>query len=150
MSQEMQVKPTDAKGLLEHASTIVGAYVGNNPIAASEVSGMIRIVHSALAGLSNPGTETGVTSQKPAVPIKRSVNPDHIVCLEDGAKLKMLKRYLRARYKLTPEEYRSKWGLPLDYPMVAPAYAEMRSQFAKKNGLGRTRPEKPTKKRKRS
>jgi predicted transcriptional regulator len=137
-------------GALEHASAIVAAYVGRNPIAVSELPAMIKSVHMALAGLANSGSEGTLTAQKPAVPIKRSVFPDHLVCLEDGKKLTMLKRYLRGKFKLTPDEYRAKWGLPRDYPMVAPEYAERRSQFAKKSGLGKKREAPATKKRKRA
>jgi predicted transcriptional regulator len=136
---------TDTSGqrsdeLLKLASDIVAAYVSNNPVPVSELPGMIKSVHSTLGGLSGSGASEALTSQKPAVPIKRSVTPEYIVCLEDGKKLKMLKRYLRSNYKLSPEEYRSKWGLPADYPMVAPNYAAQRSEFAKKIGLGRTSP----------
>jgi len=126
--------------LLKLASDIVAAYVSNNPIAVSEIPSMIKAVHATLGGLSGVATIDGQTSLKPAVAVKKSVNPEYIVCLEDGKKLKMLKRYLRSRYDLTPEEYRSKWGLPADYPMVAPNYAAQRSEFAKKIGLGRTAP----------
>jgi len=124
--------------LLKLASEIVAAYVSNNPIPVSEVPAMIRSVHGTLGGLVSAPQGEAPTAQKPAVPIKRSVNPDYIVCLEDGKKLKMLKRYLRSNYNMTPEEYRAKWGLPADYPMVAPNYAAQRSEFAKKIGLGRT------------
>src|ERR1043165_5593206 len=127
--------------LLKLASDIVAAYVSNNPIPVSELPGMIKSVHATLGGLSSSigGPET-LTSQRPAVPIKRSVTPEYIVCLEDGKKLKMLKRYLRSNYNLTPESYRAKWGLPADYPMVAPNYCVQRAEFAKKIGLGRTPP----------
>ena len=93
-----------------------------------------------LAGLPRAISSDTPTTQKPAIPIKRSVTPEYIICLEDGKKLKMLKRYLRSNYSLTPEEYRTKWGLPADYPMVAPNYAAQRSEFAKKIGLGRNAP----------
>ena len=99
---------------------------------------MIKSVHGTLGGLSGRRRRDGGGSHKPAVPIKRSITPEYIICLEDGKKLKMLKRYLRSNYNLTPEEYRAKWGLPADYPMVAPNYAKQRSDFAKKIGLGRT------------
>jgi predicted transcriptional regulator len=101
---------------------------------------MIKSVHATLGGLSNGGAVDVQTTQKPAVAVKKSVTPGYIVCLEDGKKLKMLKRYLRSRYGLSPEEYRAKWGLPADYPMVAPDYAQQRSDFAKKIGLGRSAP----------
>jgi len=123
--------------VLRHACSIVVAYLGKNHIAQSELPSVIRSVHGALGSISGPSTAEPATSQKPAVPIKRSITPDYIVCLEDGKKLKMLKRYLRGKYRLSPDEYRAKWGLPADYPMVAPNYAALRSQFAKDNGLGR-------------
>jgi predicted transcriptional regulator len=123
--------------LLKHACSIVVAYLAKNHIAQAELPGMIRSVHGALGSLTGaPMAELG-TNLKPAVPVKKSVTPDYIVCLEDGKKLKMLKRYLRGKYKLSPDDYRAKWGLPADYPMVAPNYAALRSQFAKDNGLGR-------------
>jgi predicted transcriptional regulator len=123
--------------LLKLAADIVAAYVSNNPISVADVPSMIKSVHSTLGGLSDAAQGETATSQKPVVPVKRSVTPDYIVCLEDGKKLKMLKRYLRSNYKMTPEEYRAKWGLPADYPMVAPNYAAQRSEFAKKIGLGK-------------
>ncbi|MGH6870832.1 MAG: MucR family transcriptional regulator [Rhizomicrobium sp.] len=134
---EMQARPDD---LLKLASDIVAAYVSNNPIAISDVPGMIKSVHATLGGLSNGVAGDAPTTQKPAVPVKKSVTPEFIICLEDGKKLKMLKRYLRSRYGLSPEEYRAKWGLPADYPMVAPNYAAQRSEFAKKIGLGKSAP----------
>ena len=124
--------------ILKLATEIVAAYVSNNPIPVSEVPAMIKSVHSTLGGLGGGTQGEAPTAQKPAIPVKRSVTPDYIVCLEDGKKLKMLKRYLRSNYSMTPEEYRAKWGLPADYPMVAPNYAAQRSEFAKKIGLGRT------------
>jgi predicted transcriptional regulator len=124
--------------VLKFASDIVAAYVSNNPIAVSEIPGMIKSIHGTLGGLAGTTSADAPTTQKPAIPVKRSVTPEYIICLEDGKKLKMLKRYLRSRYRLTPEEYRTKWGLPADYPMVAPNYAAQRSEFAKKIGLGRT------------
>jgi predicted transcriptional regulator len=134
--------------LIKFASEIVAAYVSNNPTPISELPGMIRSIHATLGALSG-GTSTEIaTTQKPAIAVKKSVTPEHIVCLEDGKKLKMLKRYLRSRYGLSPEEYRSKWGLAADYPMVAPNYAAQRSEFAKKIGLGRGAP--ATKSRRRS
>ncbi len=135
----------DAQGsradeLLKLASDIVAAYVSNNPIPVTEVPGMIKSVHATLGGLTTTAAGEPTTTQKPAVPVKKSVTPGYIVCLEDGKRLKMLKRYLRSNYNLTPEEYRAKWGLPADYPMVAPDYAQQRSDFAKKIGLGRNAP----------
>jgi predicted transcriptional regulator len=123
--------------ILKLTSEIVAAYVRNNPVPASEVPAMIKSVHSTLGGLAASVQADGSPVQKPAVSIKRSITPEYIVCLEDGKKLKMLKRYLRSNYSLTPEEYRAKWNLPADYPMVAPNYAKQRSDFAKKIGLGR-------------
>lgn len=129
-----------ADDLLKFASEIVAAYVSNNPIPVSEIPAMIKSVHATLGGLAGGVNTETPTALKPAVPIKKSVTPEFIICLEDGKKLKMLKRYLRSRYGLTPEEYRAKWGLPADYPMVAPNYAAQRSEFAKKIGLGRSAP----------
>lgn len=115
-------------------SQIVAAYVARNALPLSELPGLINAVYQSLVGLS--GGNGPVTGQEPAVPIKKSVTPDYIVCLEDGKRLKMLKRYLRSRYNMSPEEYRRKWNLPADYPIVAPNYAAQRSAFAKKIGLG--------------
>ena len=138
MAQNSENHALRSDDILKLATEIVAAYVSNNPIPVSEVPAMIKSVHSTLGGLGNGLIGEAMSSQKPAIPIKRSVNPDYIVCLEDGKKLKMLKRYLRSNYSMTPEEYRAKWGLPADYPMVAPNYAAQRSEFAKKIGLGRT------------
>jgi predicted transcriptional regulator len=137
-----------ADDLLKFASEIVAAYVSNNPIPVSEIPAMIKSVHATLGGLAGGVTTETPTALKPAVPVKKSVTPEFIICLEDGKKLKMLKRYLRSRYDLTPEEYRAQWGLPADYPMVAPNYAAQRSEFAKKIGLGKSAP--TTKSRRRS
>jgi predicted transcriptional regulator len=126
--------------LLKFASDIVAAYVSNNPLPVSEIPAMIKSIHSTLGGLANGVAGEIATTQKPAIAVKRSITPEYIVCLEDGKKLKMLKRYLRSRYGLSPEGYRTKWGLPPDYPMVAPNYAAQRSEFAKKIGLGRSAP----------
>lgn len=121
---------------------IVSSYVTNNPVQADAVSGLIETVYKALNGASASSVEEQPLI--PAVPIKRSVFPDHIVCLEDGKKLKMLKRHLATSYNLTPDEYREKWGLPRDYPMVAPTYANTSSNLAKTIGLGRKRTEPAT------
>jgi predicted transcriptional regulator len=137
MASPEQAAPR-AEDLLKLASDIVSAYVSNNPVPAADLPNMIRSVHATLGGLSGEGMGEGIPGgHKPAVPVKKSITPDFIICLEDGKKLKMLKRYLRSNYDLTPEEYRAKWGLPADYPMVAPNYAARRSEFAKKIGLGR-------------
>jgi MucR family transcriptional regulator, transcriptional regulator of exopolysaccharide biosynthesis len=124
--------------ILKLASDIVAAYVSNNPVAVTDLPAMIKSVHATLGGLSGVEGVDFVTSQKPAVPVKKSITPDYLICLEDGKRLKMLKRYLRSRFKLTPDQYRAKWGLPPDYPMVAANYAARRSEFAKQIGLGRT------------
>ena len=126
--------------LLKLASDIVAAYVSNNPVPIAELPAMIKSVHATLGGLSGGSAGEIATSQKPAVPVKKSITPEYLVCLEDGKKLKMLKRYLRSRYGLSPDQYRAKWGLPADYPMVASNYAAQRSEFAKKIGLGRSAP----------
>ena len=123
--------------LLANTSEIVAAYVSRNPVGATALPDLIRTIHGSLAGLSGAVPVAPREKQKPAVPVSRSVQRDYIVCLEDGAHLKMLKRYLRSRFDLSPEEYRRKWGLPPDYPMVAPAYAERRSAFAREIGLGK-------------
>ena len=133
-------KPDNGKAtdhLLQLATGIVSSYVSHNQVPMTEVPVILRNVHSALSGLmSGAGIDAG-NMAKPAVSVKKSIGDDFIICLEDGKKLKMLKRYLRSNYNISPEEYRAKWGLPADYPMVAPAYARQRSEFAKKIGLGR-------------
>jgi predicted transcriptional regulator len=123
--------------LLRLSTGVVAAYVSRNAVAADAVPEIIRTVHQALEGLARDAVPALAERPKPAVSIGRSVQHDFIVCLEDGKKLKMLKRYLRSRYSLSPDEYRKRWGLAADYPMVAPAYAARRSDFAKKIGLGR-------------
>ncbi len=120
------------------AADVVTAYVGNNTVAPSDLSEVIRNVHASLRQAQD-GTAAAAKPLKPAVPIKKSVTPDFVICLEDGRKLKMLKRHLRTAYGMTPDEYRAKWGLDPDYPMVAPSYAKRRSEFAKKIGLGQKR-----------
>jgi predicted transcriptional regulator len=116
---------------------VVAAYVSNNSIPSGDLAELIRQVHSSLSGLTGQVVETPAEPLKPAIAIKKSVTPDYLICLEDGKKLKMLKRHLRSTYNMTPDEYRIKWSLPADYPMVAPNYAAQRSQFAKEIGLGR-------------
>jgi predicted transcriptional regulator len=123
--------------LLRLGAHIVAAYVSRNKVPAETVPDIIRTVHTALEGLGQAPAPAPEERPKPAVPIGRSVQHDYIVCLEDGKRLKMLKRYLRSRYDMSPEDYRRRWGLPADYPMVAPAYAARRSDFAKQIGLGR-------------
>jgi predicted transcriptional regulator len=122
--------------LLRMTAQVVAAYVSNNPVPAAQLAEVIRAIHASLAGLENDGAPSA-GGEAPAVPVKKSVTPEYIVCLEDGKKLKMLKRHLRTAYGLSPEQYRAKWGLPADYPMVAPTYAAQRSAFAKKIGLGK-------------
>jgi predicted transcriptional regulator len=128
-----------AKGYIDLTANIVSAYLSNNPTPASEIPNLISQVHAALLRVSSNRTETPAEPAKPAVSLKKSVNPDYLVCLEDGKRFKSLKRHLRSRYNMTPEQYRDKWGLPADYPMVAPNYAVARSQLAKKMGLGQQR-----------
>lgn len=120
--------------LITLTSDIVAAHVSNNDVAVTDVPALITNVYNALVNL---GEKVEIEEPKPAVAIRNSVKPDHIVCLEDGKELKMLKRYLRTNYNMTPEDYRARWGLPADYPMVAPNYAEKRRDLAKKIGLGR-------------
>jgi predicted transcriptional regulator len=124
---------------IELATEIVSAYVSNNSVSASDLPALISDVYGALSRLNGGVSEIPTEAPKPAVTVKKSVTPDYIVCLEDGKKFKSLKRHLRTQYNMTPEEYREKWGLPVDYPMVAPNYAEARSQLAKKMGLGQQR-----------
>ena len=124
--------------LLTLTADIVAAHVSNNNVPISDLPGMISKVHAALAGLGEPAAVEEVPLQ-PAVSIRSSIKPDYIVCLEDGKKLKMLKRHLMTHYQMTPDQYRAKWNLPADYPMVAPNYAEQRRTLAKKIGLGTKR-----------
>jgi predicted transcriptional regulator len=118
---------------------IVSAYVSNNVVASADIPALINQVHSALLRVSGSETQPASEALKPAVPVKRSINPDFLVCLEDGKKFKSLKRHLRTQYGMTPQQYREKWSLPTDYPMVAPNYAAARSQLAKQMGLGQQR-----------
>lgn len=134
----MESDSAQSELLITLTSDIVAAHVSNNSVAVSDVSALIQNVHAALANLSQSAPAPEVKPE-PAVSIRSSVKPDYIVCLEDGKKLKMLKRHLMTHYQMTPEDYRSKWGLPADYPMVAPNYAEQRRSLAKKIGLGTKR-----------
>jgi predicted transcriptional regulator len=122
--------------LINVAAGIVSAYVGNNSVAQSDLPGLIHEVYIALASASREEAAGRAEQLKPAVSIKKSVTNDYIICLEDGQKFKSLKRHLRTHYKMSPDEYRAKWGLPKDYPMVAPNYAQTRSALAKQMGLG--------------
>jgi predicted transcriptional regulator len=130
---------TDSTNFIGLTAEIVSAYVSNNTVAPSDIPALINQVHGALLRVSSGEGPSSSEPLKPAVPIKRSISPDHIVCLEDGKKFKSLKRHLRSQYNLTPEQYREKWGLPHDYPMVAPNYAAARSHLAKQMGLGQQR-----------
>jgi predicted transcriptional regulator len=123
--------------LVEFSSSIVAAYVSNNAVAPGDLPRLIAEVHGALKGLGKEEASEPVEEKKPAVPVRKSVTAEYIICLEDGKKFKSLKRHLRTHYNLSPEEYREKWGLPADYPMVAPSYSATRSKLAKENGLGR-------------
>ncbi|MFZ3361449.1 MAG: MucR family transcriptional regulator [Xanthobacteraceae bacterium] len=124
---------------IELTANIVSAYVSNNPVPSAEISNLIGQVYAALKRVSGSPGAVSAEPLKPAVPIKRSVTPEYIVCLEDGLKFKSLKRHLRTRYNMTPDQYREKYSLPPDYPMVAPNYAAARSKLAKDMGLGQQR-----------
>lgn len=136
--EEENVEEISSADLLRMTTEVVSAYVSNNVLPATQIPDVIVTVYGSLNELNAPPQEEKPAPQKPAVSIRRSVNDDYIICLEDGKKLKMLKRHLRSNYNMTPEEYRAKWNLPSDYPMVAPNYAAQRSEFAKKIGLGRS------------
>lgn len=129
----------DFPPFIEFVADIVSAYVSNNSVSAADLPALIGDVHAALQRVSKGEAEPAVEALKPAVPVKRSVSPDYIICLEDGKKFKSLKRHLRTQYDMTPEQYREKWGLPADYPMVAPNYAAARSELARQMGLGQQR-----------
>ncbi len=124
--------------LLRMTTDVVAAYVSNNTLPTGQLADIISSVYTSLRALDHAPLDGRGEALKPAVAVRKSITPDYLVCLEDGKKLKMLKRHLRSTYGLTPDAYRTKWGLPSDYPMVAPNYAEQRSAFAKKIGLGRT------------
>jgi predicted transcriptional regulator len=123
--------------LMRMTSDIVSSFVSNNPVTTEGLPEVIRSVYKTVSGLAGAAEKASDEKPKPAVPIGKSVTNDYIVCLEDGRKLKMLKRYLRSRYDMSPDEYRRRWNLAADYPMVAPSYTERRSEFAKKIGLGK-------------
>ncbi|KJS24433.1 MAG: hypothetical protein VR75_15080 [Hyphomonadaceae bacterium BRH_c29] len=135
MSETIEARPAE-QSVITCAAQIVASYVGNNTVASDELPDLIRLVHGALSGLGERVAR--LDEPKPAVPVTKSVSDTFLVCLEDGKKFKSLKRHLRTSYDMSPEEYREKWGLPADYPMVAPGYSRQRSQLAKKMGLGRT------------
>jgi predicted transcriptional regulator len=125
--------------LVAMAADIVSAYVSANQVTPQDIPALIRTVYASLQQISGPAPAAIASAQEPAVPVKKSITPDYIVCLEDGKKFKSLKRHLRTKYSMTPDEYRAKWGLPHDYPMVAPNYAKERSNLAKRMGLGHAR-----------
>ena len=122
--------------LLEMTADMFSAYVSNNTVSPDAVAALIGTIHSTMTQLSTGAVEPEPENKEPAVPIRKSITPDYLICLEDGRKFKSLKRHLRTKYNMSPEEYRSKWGLPKDYPMVAPNYAKARSDLAKQMGLG--------------
>jgi predicted transcriptional regulator len=131
-------EPAD-KNFIDLTANIVSAYVSNNPTPAADIPALIGQVHAALLRVSTGRADAPLEPARPAVSVKKSVTADYLVCLEDGKRFKSLKRHLRSRYNMTPEQYRDKWGLPPDYPMVAPSYAVARSQLARKMGLGQQR-----------
>ena len=137
----------DKAEIIEMTADIVSAYVGNNSVSSSDLPNLIQSVHRALAAVTTGASDVQPAPKEPAVPIKRSITPDYLICLEDGRKFKSLKRHLRTKYNMSPEEYRAKWGLPKDYPMVAPNYAKARSDLAKQMGLGQGGRQAPRKKR---
>lgn len=137
MREDDEHSVTSKGDSMRMTTDIVASFVANNKISPEEVTELIRSVHRTLAGLSNGSAEKLTERPKPAAPINKSIQHDFIICLEDGKKLKMLKRHLRSTYNMSPDDYRKRWGLPSDYPMVAPAYAARRSEFAKKIGLGK-------------
>ena len=126
----------DKSEVIEMTADIVAAYVGANSVAAGDLPSLIQSVHRALSGVASGADVAEAAPKEPAVPIKRSITPDYLICLEDGRKFKSLKRHLRTKYNMSPEDYRAKWGLAKDYPMVAPNYAKARSELAKQMGLG--------------
>jgi predicted transcriptional regulator len=130
---------TPAKSFIDLTASIVSAYVSHNPTPASELPALISQIHAALQRVSTGRAEAPQEPAKPAVSVKKSMTAEYLVCLEDGKHFKSLKRHLRTQYNMTPEQYREKWNLPADYPMVAPNYAVARSQLAKKMGLGQQR-----------
>ena len=138
MSQEATQQKADREEILRMTAEVVAAYVGNNSLSATQLPEVINTVYGTFNRVNGATTLADGQPQKAAIPVRRSITPDYIVCLEDGKRLKMLKRHLRTVYGLSPDEYRAKWRLPTDYPMVAPNYSKQRSAFAKKIGLGRS------------
>ncbi|MEX2650060.1 MAG: MucR family transcriptional regulator [Alphaproteobacteria bacterium] len=138
MAEENDNKLSQSE-ILHMVADVVSAYVSNNQVVANQLPEVIKSVHAALAEQQEGRRDEPAEAPKPAVSVRKSVTPDYLICLEDGKKLKMLKRHLRTAFNMSPEDYRAKWGLSADYPMVAPNYAQQRSDFAKKIGLGRKR-----------
>jgi len=136
ISEQTPIK-SEAGQLLRMTADVVAAYVSHNSLPTAQLPDVIGSVYASLRALDNKRPDVPEHALKPAITIRKSITPDYLICLEDGKKLKMLKRHLRSTYNLTPDDYRAKWGLPSDYPMVAPNYAQQRSAFAKRIGLGR-------------
>lgn len=137
MTEENGAMANVDNDLIDLSTEIVSAYISHNALSVTDLPKLIADVHTALKGLRSAGAPEPMEELKPAVPVRKSVAADYIICLEDGKKFKSLKRHLRTHYDMSPEEYREKWGLPADYPMVAPSYSATRSRLAKDNGLGR-------------
>jgi predicted transcriptional regulator len=137
--EDQNNQSVDCGDILALTSDIVSAHVANNSVSMADLPNFIEQIFTTLSRLGSTSGDVAVVRPKPAVPVRRSINPDYIICLEDGQKLKMLKRHLRTAYNLSPVEYRERWGLPADYPMVAPNYAAQRRALAKKIGLGTKR-----------
>ncbi|WP_428832925.1 MucR family transcriptional regulator [Pseudaminobacter soli (ex Li et al. 2025)] len=137
----MTVSSADDNALVRLTSDVVSAYISNNAIPAASLPGLIAEIHASLSKLGRESVAPADEAPKPAISVKKSVTDDYLICLEDGKQFRSLKRHLTTHYNLTPDEYRAKWGLPADYPMVAPTYAAARSTLAKKMGLGKKRAE---------
>ena len=137
MRDEQDESASITVDLLQMTTEIVASFVRNNHVDVDQLPDLIRSVHSAMGGIAVSAQDRPSDKLKPAAPIAKSVHEDYIICLEDGKKLKMLRRYLKSNFNMTPDEYRRRWNLPIDYPMVAPSYARRRSEFAKEIGLGR-------------
>ncbi len=138
-NNEQYTTRLEQSALIEIVSEIVSAYVGNNPVPSSELPKLIESTYATISELNGQTSSEEKMDLKPAVSVKKSLNDDYLICLEDGKKFKSLKRHLRTRYNMSPEEYRDKWNLPADYPMVAPNYAKQRSELAKRMGLGQAK-----------
>ena len=139
MSEEVLNPEEGQDDLVDLTADIVSAYVSHNVVPVNDLPNLIKDVHGALGGLASDADNAPKEELKPAVPPKKSITPDYLICLEDGKRFKSLKRHLKTHYDLSPDQYREKWGLPADYPMVAPSYAEARSRLAKEMGLGQRR-----------